>query len=161
MARVRVLPHVELLAEQVRVLDLNQGLNVPVAQINQIDRVLVARHNVRQLVEGLREERFQVSCVRVVPRVLDFLWSRLWRAVDDEDARLVPDAAEELAAGQQGHLRDILAGEDLVVSQGELFVLERAKEHAVTTAEAVLVWSVCLDDLVDVSCEQFDLLYLH
>ena len=111
-----VLADVELLAEEVGVLDLDQRLYVLVAQVDQVDRVLVARHDVRQLREVFGEERLQVGCVRVVARILDLLRFILGVSVHDKHTTLVPNAAQEGTAGQQTNLCHILASKDLVVA---------------------------------------------
>ena len=113
---VLVLADVELLAEEVRVLDLDQRLDVFVAQVDQVDRVLVASHDVGQLGEVFGEEWLQVSSVRVVARIFDLLRFILGVTVHDKNTALVPNAAQKGTARQQANLCHILAREDLVVA---------------------------------------------
>ena len=151
VASLRVKPHIKLLAEKVRVLNFDQWLHVPVPQVDQADRVLISRHNVGQLGEGVWEERLQIGCVGVVAWVLNLHWFTLRDSVDNEDARLVPNTAEEVALGQERDLSHILATEDLVVPQHELVPFESAEVHSVAAAETELVHPVSLDYLVDVA----------
>lgn len=74
------------------------------------------------------------------------------RTLHNENTRLIPDAAKELPSWQQGHLRYIFTLENFVFSKDKSLLIENAEEHTVTTAETELVWSISLDDLVDVSC---------
>ena len=57
-----------------------------IAQINQVDAVLVARHDVWQLMEVFWEQWLQICGVRVVPWVLYLRRAGLGRPIYDKDA---------------------------------------------------------------------------
>jgi len=99
-----------------------------------------------------REEWLEICRVRVISWVFNLHWLTFVRTLYDEYTRLVPDTAKELPSRQQGDLRNIFSFENFVFSKGESLLIENAEEHTVATAEAELVWSISLDDLVDVSC---------
>lgn len=81
-----------------------------VAEINEVDGVLVSRHNIRHIFKFFREERFQVCCVGVVARVINFLRFDLGVSVYDEDTCLVPDGTQVgFCADNWANLSDILA----------------------------------------------------
>jgi len=133
---------------------------VSIPQINQVDTIFVSSDDVGQFTELLREERFQVRRVRVVPRVFYLHWLAAWRAVHNVDARLVPDAAKEGASRQKTHLCDILARENLILAQDKLFLFKATKVHTVAAAETEFVGPVCFDYLVDVSGQKLATMYL-
>ena len=56
LACIKVLAHIQLLAEEVRVFDFDERLDVSVSQVNQVYAVFVASHNVRQLLEMVGEQ---------------------------------------------------------------------------------------------------------
>ena len=78
LACLLILAHVKLLAEQVTVFYFNQWLDVSVAQVYQVDGIFIPRYHVWQLIKVVREERLDVSGVRVVPWVFDFLRLVFW-----------------------------------------------------------------------------------
>ena len=61
---------------------------------------------------------------------------------------------------QEANLRDVLARKNFILSKNEFVVLEDAEEHSVTTAETVLVRSICFYYFVDVSSQELDLVDL-
>jgi len=151
LSSVGITAHIQLLTEEVGVFNLDQWLDMSVPQIDERNRVFVSSYNVGQFSELFWEEWLQIRRVRVIARVFDFKWFALRGAFDYEDTGLVPDTAKERASMQEANLRDVLARKNFILSKNELVVLENAEEHSVTTAETVLVRSICFYYFVDVS----------
>jgi len=127
---------------------------VSVAEVYQVDRVLIPSYHVWQLSEVFWEEWLQIGDVRVIPWVLDLDCLCAGFSTDDEDATLIPNADAIRTLRDVAHLSHVLAFEDRVLAHQELVVFKRGEEHAVTAAECELVRPLGHYDLIHVACEQ-------
>lgn len=89
--RVGIDRKAQLLAEKIRVTNLNQRLRMPIPDIDQVNGVAVARDHVRKLGNLLGEERFDIRGMRVEARVGDVLRFVAWSPLHQVDSWLVPD----------------------------------------------------------------------
>ena len=87
-----------------------------VSQVNQVYGILVTGDHIWEFDELIREKRFQVCCVRIVPRIFYLERFALWGSIDYEDASLIPNADQECTTRQKDNLSDILARENLVLT---------------------------------------------
>ena len=151
-----------LLAEKLCISYLNKRLNVSVPQVDQVDCVLVARNDVRELLKLARtyEQGLEVSGVRVNAGVFDVHWLQRFsmsarRPIDQKNTGLIPNCAKETTFSDRADLSYVASRHYLFFTHDQVLVarIVGAEKEPVPAAKGKRKWLVSLHDLVDVGLE--------